>query len=486
MKVTVLTNELIVPSSPTPSYLKIYKFSFIDQQIPPYYIPIILYYSLDKSATTTQSEITIKLKTSLSKTLTHFYPLAGRLTHDRNAVNCTDQGVQFSVTRVESNLEDMIKSLKIKVLNKLVKVETSYVEEQLAIQVNLFDCGGIAVGVSMSHRIGDACSISSFVSHWFALAKGSETPFLSPVLDSAVLFPPMGSCEFSRNPKDPAISVPFETLVTKRFMFGSLAINQLKDKVVKDHNTPVNPTRVEVVTALIWKCGAMALGDCKVSVAFHSINLRRKMVPCLQDHQFGNLFQLANALAHQTDSMASRVMKLKDSFSKIDIAYLTSLTRDKGKDNFKEIGKCMNQEGVGVFKFGSWCRFSFNEGDFGWGKPVWVSSANFSDENSIVLMDSTKDVDGIEAWIVMNKENMKKFEQIDELQEFVGSVTEAGFLLHHHRKQTWLAIRRRFRMPEGFQSEPDERNPGLSDPVAVVDASASVPVETWMEIFGCR
>ena len=28
-------------------------------------------------------------------------------------------------------------------------VESSYVEEQLAIQVNLFDCGGIAVGVSI-------------------------------------------------------------------------------------------------------------------------------------------------------------------------------------------------------------------------------------------------------------------------------------------------------------------------------------------------
>ncbi|KAJ0571202.1 putative vinorine synthase [Helianthus annuus] len=428
MKVTVISKELIVPSSPTPHDLKTYKFSFIDQQIPPYYIPLILYYSYDdQSTTTTQSQITIKLKTSLSKTLTHFYPLAGRLTSSNNTVDCTDQGVQFLVARVESNLFDITKSPKIDEMNKLVKVESSYVEDQLAIQVNLFDCGGIAVGVSMSHRIGDACSISSFVSHWFALAKGSQTPMPGPVLDSAVLFPPVDSCAFSRNPKDPTVPVPFETLVTKRFVFSSLAISKLKSKVVKELNTTttlVDPTRVEVVTSLIWKCGTMALGDCEVSVAFHSVNLRRKMG--LQDHQFGNLFQLANAVAHRTEEMASRVVKLRDSFSKIDGEYAKSLMGEKGfeiaRGNFKEIRKFIIQEGVGVFKFGSWCGFGFSESDFGWGKPVYVGNANFSDENSIVLMDSRKD-DGIEAYVVMNKDNMHKFEENDELQEFVGSTT---------------------------------------------------------------
>ncbi|KAK9080541.1 hypothetical protein SSX86_000299 [Deinandra increscens subsp. villosa] len=377
MKVTILSKELIVPSSPTPSDLKTYKFSFIDQQIPPYYIPLILYYSYDHDSTIeTQSQITIKLKTSLSKTLTHFYPLAGRLTGDQNAVDCTDQGVQFLVARVESsNLLDIIKSPTIQDLNNLVKVDESYVEEQLAIQVNLFDCGGIAVGVSMSHRIGDACSISSFVSHWFTVAKRTG---------------PHRGVRTKWSPTRPLL---------------------------------VYPTRVEVVTALIWKCGTMALGDCKSSVAFHTINFRRRTKPSLQDHQFGNLFKMAVAVAHPTENMASRVIKLRDSFNKIDDEYVKSLMGENGveisKANFKQIRKFMLQEGVGVFRFGSWCRFGFNEGDFGWGKPFWVSSANFSDENSIVLLDSRKD-DGIEAWVVMSHDNMHKFEENAELQEFVG------------------------------------------------------------------
>nr|XP_043639588.1 stemmadenine O-acetyltransferase-like [Erigeron canadensis] len=361
--------------------------------------------------------MTIKLKTSLSKTLTHFYPLAGKLSKNRNTIDCNDQGVQFLVVQVESNLLDIIKSPVIKELNQLAMVEASSVEEQLAIQINLFACGGIAVGISMSHRIMDACSLSSFVCHWFSAAKGSETSLMGPVLDSAVLFPPMESYEYSST-----VHSPLKNTVTKRFVFSSLAINKLKREVVKNNCTLVNPTRVEVVTALIWKCATAALGDCKASVAFHIVNFRKKMVPALQDHQFGNLFQLAKSTAHPTADLASLVVTLKSSFGKINDNYMKSLTGENGveiaKDNFREIKNSMIQEGVRVFKFSSWCGFSVNEGDFGWGKPLWISIVNLGDENSTVLVDSTCD-DGIEAWIVMNKDNMKRFEQNVELKDLL-------------------------------------------------------------------
>ncbi|XP_024977256.1 salutaridinol 7-O-acetyltransferase-like [Cynara cardunculus var. scolymus] len=425
MKVSVLSEELIIPSCATPSNLNTYRLSFIDQQLPPYYIPLILYYTYHESSTITQATMTIKLKTALSQTLAHFYPLAGRLVKNQNTIDCADQGVWFSVARVESSLLDIIKCPMIEELNQLVSVGigSSYTEEQLAIQVNLFDCGGIAIGVCVSHRIADACSFSSFVSHWFAKAKG-EISLNGPVLDSAALFPPMESHEYSRNPKDPTGQAPLQSLVTKRFEFSSLAINKLKREVIKDSSTVVNPTKVEVVTALIWKCGTEALDDCKGSVAFHAVNFRRKMEPPLEDHQFGNIFQMASAVTNQTADMAGLVAELRGSFGKIDSGYLKSLTGENGveiaKANFKQIGKVMIQEGVGVFRFSSWCRFSVNEGDFGWGKPVWISSADFNDENCIILIDSRFD-DGIEAWVVMDEEHMKKFEQNAELLAIMAS-----------------------------------------------------------------
>ncbi|KAL7598816.1 hypothetical protein Lser_V15G21358 [Lactuca serriola] len=428
MKVTILSKEVIIPSNATPSKLKTYKLSYIDQQIHPHHIPFILYYSYDASTTTiSQSKMTTKLKTSLSKTLTHFYPLAGRLTNNQNAIDCTDEGVQFSVARVECNLMTIITTPVIEELKQLVLMGSSssssscVEEQQVAIQVNLFDCGGIAVGVSMSHRVADACSFSSFISHWFAIAKGPESPLVGPGLDSAVLFPPVNSYEYSG--RGPPVDNPFKKLVTKRFVFSSLAIKELKHKVVKADTTLVglNPTRVEVVTALIWKCMATVSG-CKDSVAFHVVNFRRKMVPSLKDQQFGNLFQMASAVAHETTDMGYLVGKLRGSFRKIDGEYLKSLMGENGveiaRDNFREIKKYISRKGLGVFRFSSWCRFSVNESDFGWGKPVWISGTDYNNENSIMLMDSSSD-DGIEAWVVLSEDKMHKLEQDTELHAFV-------------------------------------------------------------------
>lgn len=96
------------------------------------------YYSYDESTNITQSEMIIKLRTSLSKTLTHFYPLVGSLSENHNTVDCFDYGVQFLLAQVEleSNLLDIIRRPIIEELNQLVKVEPSNVEEQITIQLN--------------------------------------------------------------------------------------------------------------------------------------------------------------------------------------------------------------------------------------------------------------------------------------------------------------------------------------------------------------
>ncbi|PON71600.1 Transferase [Trema orientale] len=62
----------------------------------------------------------------------------------------------------------------------------------------------------------------------------------------------------------------------------------------------------------------------------------------------------------------------------------------------------------------SWCKFPLYETDFGWGKPIWVSSASLSFKNSIILVD-TRLGDGIEAWVTLEEENMSTFERDEEL-----------------------------------------------------------------------
>ncbi|KAK4279665.1 hypothetical protein QN277_011406 [Acacia crassicarpa] len=61
--------------------------------------------------------------------------------------------------------------------------------------------------------------------------------------------------------------------------------------------------------------------------------------------------------------------------------------------------------------FTSWCNLGFNELDFGWGKPLWVSfggATQETDPNTVVLIDTSQ---GIEAWIPMPEEYLAVLEK---------------------------------------------------------------------------
>lgn len=61
---------------------------------------------------------------------------------------------------------------------------------QIRFQVNIFACGGLAVGVSSCHKITDANTTSTFLKSWAALFSGSPNNVTRPDLSlSSSLFP---------------------------------------------------------------------------------------------------------------------------------------------------------------------------------------------------------------------------------------------------------------------------------------------------------
>ncbi|KAL7176992.1 hypothetical protein ACSBR2_030346 [Camellia fascicularis] len=73
--VEIVSSETIKPSSPTPSHLKTFNLSLLDQINLPFYIPTTIFYSPTINAKQTLQN----LKDSLAKALSIFYPLAGRI-----------------------------------------------------------------------------------------------------------------------------------------------------------------------------------------------------------------------------------------------------------------------------------------------------------------------------------------------------------------------------------------------------------------------
>lgn len=139
MKIEIVSTELIRPSHLTPSQLKDFKLSFIDERIPPSYIPLILYYSFSEEKDITQSEMSRLLKSSLSDALVQFYPLAGRM-KGQILVDCNDEGILYVEANADGKILDIIKSPDSGVLDKLIPFTTngyvSSAEEQLAVQVS--------------------------------------------------------------------------------------------------------------------------------------------------------------------------------------------------------------------------------------------------------------------------------------------------------------------------------------------------------------
>ncbi|KAL0446826.1 UNVERIFIED_CONTAM: Vinorine synthase [Sesamum latifolium] len=195
----VISKEIIKPSSETPPHLTKLKLSYLDQISPPTYIPMIFFYQADESRGLTSShhtQISHHLKQSLSNTLTLFYPLAGRINvDDRSVLDCNDAGAEFIEARVQAPLNDVLQEPITEQLKHLMPGAGDAIAGArpgaalVAVKITFFDCGGMAVGVCVSHKVADLASAMTFLDAWAASCRGeAEVPRFT--LDLANYFPP--------------------------------------------------------------------------------------------------------------------------------------------------------------------------------------------------------------------------------------------------------------------------------------------------------
>ncbi|GMI99766.1 hypothetical protein like AT1G24430 [Hibiscus trionum] len=405
LNVEVISDEIVKPFSPTAGGLR-HRLSFLDQLTPSHYNHLVYFYP--KTCDTEADKITIsdRLKHSVSNALTYFYPLAGRITEDQLFVDCNDEGIPFVEVRVKCQLSDVLNNLVPRELNKLLPFEVHSVNKVLAgIQLNVFDCGGIAIGVCVSHKIGDALSFFSFVKTWAAIARG-ETALTAPDFESASLFPPQDVSGFKQRIK---LSNK-EQIITKRFVFGAAEVEVIRRKYSENSNQ-TRPSRVEALSAFIWEHLITAKGaKSRLGTLFtitHLVNIRTKIDPPLPESSFGNIYSLALTILSSSDGNV--VTGIRDSIKAVNSEYVKKLRDGYNHfDKLNELEARYGKDAIVPFAVTSLCRFPRYEADFGWGKPVWAGSGDLGIKNVATFMD-TVNGDGIEAWITLDKEEMEKF-----------------------------------------------------------------------------
>ncbi|XVE74860.1 hypothetical protein DITRI_Ditri12bG0052200 [Diplodiscus trichospermus] len=273
----------------------------------------------------------------------------------------------------------------------------------LGIQFNVFYCGGIGIGVCISHKIADALSLFTFVNTWAAISRGDQSCIVSPEFVSAKLFPPKSLSGF-----EPGIGISTERIVTKRIS---------KPDMLRVLQSTEGPSRIEALSAFIW-CRFVASTKAKLIpnncfyTIVHAVNLRSRLEPPLPDHSFGNFYRIAITVPSRNsgeDCCHNLVNQIRESIRKLDAKYVRQLQDGQSHFEFiKERAESFIRGEMVSFSFTSLCKFPGYKADFGWGKPSWVGSASLTFKNLVVFMDNVSG-DGIEAWISLNEEDMATF-----------------------------------------------------------------------------
>ncbi|KAL5766439.1 hypothetical protein ACOSP7_017056 [Xanthoceras sorbifolium] len=363
------------------------------------------------------SDISNRLKTSLSLVLNHYYPLVGIV--QENFIDCKNGGVLVLEAQVVNcQLSEIVQNPNPdKFVAKFLPYDVNNLV--LAIQVNYFNCGGIAIGVRMSHKVADGSSITTFIKNWAKTARDNIENVCPKIVGTTL------------------------ESVSALFVFTDSKLSALKEKYVVTSSSAESsrtyPSRYKTLSSFIMR-RFMTSTEIKKKEPKRRYTLCSPVNKCkivdsqLADDSFGNII---GAAIISIDSSENDIKVEEGSYDHGLVNKLTRAISKINKDSMKKVqdGKLdglLVWEGVDEntwkrevvnFVCTSFCRFPIYEADFGWGRPAWVSSGDIAwQEYTTILMD-TKNGNGIEAWVYLTEEDMAKFERDKELLTYASPTT---------------------------------------------------------------
>ncbi|XP_058761194.1 alcohol acyltransferase 9-like [Vicia villosa] len=308
------------------------------------------------------------LKSSLSRVLVDYYPLAGRLrksTEDENklVIDCNGEGVLFVEASMDITIEELLTSSMIpnSSWNKLhnVKVQNLIDIPPLIIQVTNLRCGGMILCASISHSLCDGIGASQFLNAWSELTR---KPF-SKIPASKIPSP---------NIHKNLTHFNLESSVTMLFNFGENEILCLKKQCITIPFKHI--TSFEAIAAHIWRSRVKACklpSSCIVKLIF-PIDFRKKMK--IPKGYYGNGIVLACAkstvkdlvVANNLDHCVELVQQAKANVNEEYVKSVIAIHKDK----------TIKLDSSIILRITQWSKLGLIYIDFGEGKPLYVGSLN--------------------------------------------------------------------------------------------------------------
>ncbi|KAG6432081.1 hypothetical protein SASPL_103654 [Salvia splendens] len=419
MKISIVRRKLIKPCTPTPKNLNNYKLSSIDELSPPTNFGVVLFYQSKPS-----KPANYVLEESLSGILPRFYPLAGRYIDEDFSVDCVDQGAEF--VEAVADADDIVEVDDL--LPRRADQFTGPTDPLLSVQVTeLVKSGGLAVGVTVSHKIFDASSIGTFIAAWSNASMnfgGEEGIGVVPNFDPHLLFPGKKRSYFPE--MKPSETSQTSSIVSNRFSFKKESIRNLRSKLNPKQGINNNMfSKVRLVSAVIAKAiiriDTTKHGRPRPSLIIQAVDMRPRTTPPLPKHSCGDL--ALHAVAKCTHGAAGLGLEeiacaMSEAIEKTVSDCARVLSRgyeDVVIEAEADLIQGMMSSEMNYLSFSDWSRFGLYDADFGWGKPVSVGIARVPYERATVLVND-KDGGGIEAWVHLSLDDMVCFEEDDEIK----------------------------------------------------------------------
>ncbi|RZC52779.1 hypothetical protein C5167_021203 [Papaver somniferum] len=395
------------------------------------------------------------LKNSLSYTLDHLFPLAGRLGIQKNEddstisfyINCNFEGAEFVHATTDISVDDIVAQPYVppSIIDQFfslsgVRNYEGQSQPLLSIQITeLLD--GVFIGCSANHSACDGTSLWRFINLWSEISRSSnhKTQCSPPVFerwfikdtDCPIRLPFSLADEFSvvlnvSNTND----LLFKGHVDRCFHFTKSNIAELKARanaeIVSDtkQNTVVISS-LQAVLAHIW----IAVLRARRSLHSHCAeieetsfgirtNNRTKLIPPLPEAYFGNSTSYMNVIAKDDEVLKRGFGFLASLLNEVINSNNDEKIRSTTEMRTKKPFIISDEEGImkkGLKAIGSH-RFNMYGNDFGWGRPIATKTGIRGKSNGMTVLNEGPDEGSIDIDISLP---MEVFEAMENDAEFM-------------------------------------------------------------------
>ncbi|KAH7855719.1 hypothetical protein Vadar_028089 [Vaccinium darrowii] len=406
----------IKPAEPTPASGIV--ISDCDQDKPITHAPVIYVYCPPGNFSYRSALESIKV--SLSKALVHFYPLAGCLKlvgeGGRVELECNSVGVGFCEAESDAELADFgdfCPTPELRSLIPSVAYSTPLHEiPLLLVQITRFRCGGLSLGLAISHVMADGTSLRNFMSVWAQIARGNPLDVVLPYLDRTALLardPPTLRYNHERFDPPPLLMNQSDSdeernkrTTVVMLHLSKTQVERLKNMANDSRAIESRPySRYEAVAGHLWRCTCKAREhkNDQITKLYFQVNIRDRMKPPLPRGYFGNAIIRVAATSRSGKLMT---MPLSYGSSKIREA-IEMVTHDYVKSAFDFVKVQPNltrfrtyhtvRSTHGAFYGNPNVEVTSSLGlpqkgvDFGWGKEIHMGPGSVAFDGKSFIMD---------------------------------------------------------------------------------------------------